>query len=280
MNRATPSNNLSYKAKGDNAMKMSHYNVALKYYKKALAMGYSPEIENNIGVAYMALDRSEKAMKAFDHCIEGDHRLEFQLNRVRLKAHVGQYEDMLKELNSISCHYESGEIWYQYGLAYEGLRRKDEALAAYIKAFEVADNDKYLEGFIDVALDNHLSQKVDLWLSEHKIGVDQRTYLESRLARSNGEHEHYVHAMEMLLERRPKHLDYVFELIDYFVDLGEINRALEFMEQIPKEFQSMEEVWYYRVIISKAAGHRSDFHQQVAEFTNKWKDEARKVAVR
>ena len=276
---AMPSN-MRYKSKGDQALKENQFTEALKYYKNALAVGYLAEIENNIGITYMALDHNEQAMKAFNRCIEGQDRLEYRLNRIRLLIHMGDYEGALKALNHLSGRYDNHEIWYQYGVVYEALNRSEEAIAAYMKALEGDHGDKYLKGFIDFVLKEGHIQLVELWMAEHKVTSDQRTYVKSQVARVKGDLVHYIHLMEYLIEMRPNHLPYIFELIDYFVEEGQIIRALEFVGLIPKEFQSMEEVWYYKVIISRAAGNRSDFHHQVVEITDKWKGEARKVAVR
>jgi len=272
--------NLRYKLKGDEALEGCLYAEALKYYKKALAISYSPEVENNIGIAYMALDHENLAMKAFSRAIDYEDRLEFRLNRIKLNGHMGHYEAMLKDLVDLQDKDDVGEVWYQYGLAYEGLSHSEEAMAAYMKAVDLSDDYKYIKGFVSFAVREGSSQLVEVWMGQHPLDPIKNTYIKSRLARGQKDYVTYVRLMECLCDLAPNYLPTIFELIDYFINHGQIIRALEFMGRIPKEFQSMEEVWYYKVIISRAAGNMDNFHHQVAELTDKWKNEARKAAVR
>ncbi len=271
---------LQYKEKGDEAFRNSEWKQAIQYYKSAQAITYTVEVDNNLAITYLAIDDSIQAKMAFDRCIERSDSLTGRLNRVRFNFRKEAYEDMLYDLSHLSGLYDDGEVWYYYGVAYEALKRYEEAIAAFAKALEVSVLDKYLKAFVQLCMTQGCIPVLESWLVSHPLDAERRLYVQGQLALEAGDHDTYLTCMETVIDHRPKQVMYLFEMIEFYVDKGQIIKALEYLKRIPPEHQGEETSMFYGIMVAKAAGNRDDFHRQVDALTYKWKGEARKAAGR
>lgn len=271
---------LQNKLKGDHAFRAGAWKHARQYYKSAQAIEYSVAVDNNLGVVYLALDDCLRAGRAFDRCIEREDGLLVRLNRIRLSLRHKDYQMMLSDLAHISRLYDTGDIWYYYGVAYEGTGCEEEALGAYTKALDVSYDDKYLKAFVHCALKQQGESIISEWQLDHPLSRDQRLFTQAQIALAAGDDDTYLSCMESAIDICGEKIEYIFEITECHIRKGRINKALEFLSRVPVEEQHFEVVIYYKMIIANAAGNTAEFEEQVAVLTNKWKDEARKATVR
>ncbi len=263
---------------GNEAFNHGRYKEALSQYKKAQKKVYKTAITNNIALVYLQLNDYSKAEACLLKALEENSQPVYRLNLIRLYSILGQWQLMLTELNHLKKVFESSEMWYYYGTAYEGLNRIEEAIAAYAKALEGPENFKVLEAFVRLAEQEKAIDLLSVWMNQRQLEKVDQLYIGAFIAKAEGDEDGYVYGLESASKVAESSLPYLLKLADYYRKKRQIIKAIMYMEQIDKKDQSREDVQFERSLIAKDAGNTDTYKTLVDQITDSWKSEVRKAS--
>lgn len=264
-----------YKYWGNEAFNLGKYKEALSQYKKAQAITYTCSVANNMALVYLQWEDYEKAKKHLLKGLEVCEQPVLRLNLIRLYNILEAWQWMLEELNRLMLVFQSSEMWYYYGRAYEGLERMEEAIAAYAKALEGHEDFKALDAFVRLAEQEKASGVLKVWMSHGELSMVSRFYIGARLAKAEGNEEAYVLGLEDAGQMAATSLPYLLELSRYFREKRQIIKAIMYMEEIDVKEQNKEAVLFERSMIAKVAGNAQTYKRLVDQMTDGWKSEVR-----
>jgi tetratricopeptide (TPR) repeat protein len=149
----------------------SNSDGAIKIYTDLLATSpNNPDAYNQIGYCYAyrgETDRAIENLKKYQFMLPESANPYDSLGEVM--AYSGRYDDAIASLNqALRIKADFFESWGHLGVAYEGKGESVKAIAAYLKAAEMADNDGKREGFLVSGLRAVLQSKE----KDRKVAVD------------------------------------------------------------------------------------------------------------
>ncbi len=256
-------NTLSFKDKGDKAYLSRDYLQALRYYQSGLEKKKDWQLYNNAALCYVSLEYYEKAIKYLDQALSegGDHQC--LMNKVKIHSVMNAYEDMLKCLQEVGEGYLTDEVWYYYGVAYEGADKMEEALAAYAKSAEIGRIEAY-GPMVRIAIVSGAVKYLTVWLSDHEVGLDGEVYLLGLMAKYKGRSVEFITAMEKLED------SHVFaslansQLLDYYMENQQVIKGMEHLNiQSSQHHMDSQEVQLLRGILKYEAGDMSGYKEEV-----------------
>ncbi len=265
---------------GNEAFNLGRYKESLRQYKKAQVKVYTTAITNNMALVYLQLNDYNKAEECFLKALEEDSQPVYRLNLIRLYSIIGQWQLMLTELNQLKKVFESSEMWYYYGMAYEGLSRTEEAITAYAKALEDREDFKVLEDFVRLAEQEKAIDLLKVSMNQPQLPKVDQLYIGAFIAKAEGDEDGYVYGLECAAEVAESSLPYLLKLADYYRNKRQIIKAIMTMEQIDKKEQIRETVQFERSLIAKDAGKTDTYKTLIEQITDSWKSEVRKASGR
>lgn len=269
-----------YKHWGIEAFKATRYKEALSYFKQAQAIYKQASVTNNMALVYLEMDDYDRAKTYFLQCLQEDDQPVYRLNLIRLYSILQAWQDMLVELNQLKLVFESSEMWYYYGRAYEGLNRMEEAIAAYVKALEEEASFTSLEAFVRLAEQEKATDFLKAWMKHGQVSMAGKSYIGACLAKTAGDEEGYVLGLEQAGQLAASSLPYLLKLARYYREKGQIIKSIMYIEQIDPKEQSREDVQFERSMIAKDAGNTETYERLVNQMTDCWKSEVRKASGR
>jgi tetratricopeptide (TPR) repeat protein len=264
------------KKKGDLAFNKKEYIKALHWYRDAQKCRYDPLVENNIGVVQMALNNFDSALKCFYKALKDVEDINVGLNIVKCHCILETYDQAIVMLNKIQPLFESPLVWYYYGIVYSGLEQYEEALTAYVRAYEVSGELYMLEALMHMEIRIGNYDQVARRLKQLKLDEPIRHYVEAQLEKAQQMWSDYILSMEKAIHYSDYELKYLMELLIYYRNNSQLIKAIELFHQVKPEDQGRDEVVYQLAFIDKLAGNKDAYRKGIDHLMNQWKKEVRR----
>ena len=266
---------LKWKDNGDRAMAEGDYRGAIKAYNEAQVMAYSPEVANNLAMAHFFRQDYDKGEQVLRDSLKKSENSIPRKNLIKFLLQEERYVEALQELDHFRSIHIDPDIWRYYGMAYQGLDRADEALAAYIRGMDEKPDIKGLSDLVSLGVTKGYTGELEHWLVSRRVTGAHKNYVIGHLALAEGNGHEYVIKLEEALEQA-YNMAWVLELADYFAEDGQIFKALDYVAKLEMSNLYREQALIIRGKIAKTAGDNRAYEQVMDSLMLSWKNEARR----
>lgn len=269
---------IKYQLKGNKHFARGDYVGAMSWYKSAQAIAYNPEVANNIAIIHMHNNNFEKAIKVLDQAIDISDRMDIKLNKARLLLALNNYDGLIVYLETLRGLSDDGLLWYYYGKGYEGLDKMEEALASYMRCYDLT---KSKEAYVcltilEIMLGHYEQARKHI---EHEVmPIDQKAYLLARIHYAKKHYTDYEIGMENAIEQTEDKTDLILELCGYYLENSQVIKAIEYIALVDDKAQKREKVRMMKAQIAHKAGNQKSFDEHVNRLLAIWKSEVRLLA--
>lgn len=260
------------KAAADEAMASGHFRKALSIYRQSLKIEASFEGFNNMGIAAMGLGEYDVADKAFRRSLTLNPTEVAKMNLVRLNHLKEDWQGMLGVLEEGETLPDSGDVWYYYAIAFEGLGRLEESAGAFSRAMDEGPKFSYLQGIVRVSTKEFLKD----WVKHRRLQGDFRLYVQGWLDRYDGDGVGYEECLESAAEVAQNPEGYWWELSEHALEEGQVIRALAFANRIEPRENNGEALTMLKASIAAQAGNRDVYKGAMDGLLDRWKAEVRR----
>lgn len=269
---------VKYQLTGNKHFSRGDYVGALSWYKSAQAIQYSADVANNMAVLHMYNNEFEKARKILDTAIKQSDRADIRLNLVRLMLATGDYSQVLSYLEEMRRLSDDGKLWYYYGKGYEGLEKDEEALASYMRCYDLTKSKDAYEALTHIEIKMGLYDQAEKHIAHDAMPEDKKDYMYARLHYAREKWTDYEIAMEKAIEVAVDRTPLLLELCGYHLDNSQVIKAIEYIALVEDKDQHDEQVRMMKAMIAHTAGNQKSFTEHVDVILNEWKKEVRSLA--
>nr|MDA3846026.1 hypothetical protein [Vallitaleaceae bacterium] len=268
-----------FKYRGDRFYEMNQYAKAIKYYKEALTITYSVEVENNMSMMHLLLHDYKEAESRLKHAIEISPSSEMYHNLIQIYKQQGRLDAALELIYTIVEAYQSGPLLYEGGEICLQKRLYNEALLYFSKSYSLESSEETLYKLIETRIEAR----------QLKTAMEQIEQVkEVNLVR------YYV--LKSQIYEKAKHLDVAIETIEeamtvcgesrmFYMILSKLYRydkqiikaieAVSYADNLDSTNHSEDDIVYEMALIAKQAGQYEDYYDKINQLIEVWKKEAR-----
>jgi len=294
------------KYKGNQFYKMKQFIKAINYYKEAIAITYTVEVENNIGMMYLLLHDYRHAESRLLHALEIRPSSEIYHNLIQVYKQQGRLDEALELIYNLIEEYQSGLLLYEGGEICLQKRQFNEALLYFSKSYSLEPSVKARYKLIETRIEAKQLKSAMTEVEKIKVYDLVKYYLLKESIYEKAKHyDVAIETIEEAIEKCGEHIAFYMSLARLYRYENQIIKAIESVTKASKMINNgttsqsssndkafshlavnheavghqavghEDELLYEMALIAKQAGQYQDYYNKINQLINAWKKEAR-----